>query len=90
MQERLAALRRYQNISQKKMAELIGIDLRTYINKEKGVSQFKADEMFRIAQVLQMQIGDIFLPPDYMKHETDTKTKPKPYSVAGGDMANEN
>lgn len=69
MQEKLAALRRYHNISQKEMADLIGVDLRTYINKENGQSQFKANEMFAIARKFQMPIDEIFLPTNFEKHE---------------------
>lgn len=69
MQEKLAAIRRYHNITQKEMAELIGIDLRTYINKEKGVSQFKANEMFAISRKFQRPIDEIFLPTNFEKHE---------------------
>lgn len=69
MQKKLAALRRYHNLSQKDMAELIGVDLRTYINKETGQSQFKANEMFTIARKFQKPIDDIFLPTNFEKHE---------------------
>jgi DNA-binding XRE family transcriptional regulator len=69
MQEWLAALRRYHNLSQKDMARLIGVDLRTYINKENGRSQFKANEMFVIAQKFQKPIDQIFLPTNFKKHE---------------------
>lgn len=69
MQEKLAALRRYHGLSQKDMADLIGIDVRTYINKENGVSQFKANEMFAISRKFQMPIDEIFLPTNFEKHE---------------------
>lgn len=72
-QTKLAALRRYQNISQKDMAYKLGIELRTYILKEKGESQFKINEMFAIAKILDMEIGEIFLPPDFMNHEVSEK-----------------
>lgn len=69
MQKKLAAWRRYYNISQREMAEKLGIDVRTYINKEEGVSQFKANEMFTIARVLEKDISDIFLPTNFTEHE---------------------
>lgn len=69
MQTKLAALRRYHNYSQKDMADLIGVDLRTYINKENGHSQFKANEMFTIARKFQKPIDEIFLPTNFMNHE---------------------
>jgi DNA-binding XRE family transcriptional regulator len=69
MQTKLRAWRRFYDISQEDMAKQLGIDVRTYINKEHGVTQFKANEMFKIAQILQKDIGDIFLPPPFMEHE---------------------
>lgn len=69
MQEKLAALRRYHNISQKEMADLIGVDVRTYVNKESGRTQFKANEMFAIARRLQLPIDQIFLPANFEKLE---------------------
>lgn len=69
MQKKLIAWRRYHGITQKEMADKLGIDVRTYINKEHGITQFKANEMFLIASVLKKDISDIFLPPDFMEHE---------------------
>jgi len=69
MQEKLIALRRYKGISQKEMAKMLGIDPRTYVNKEHGITQFKANEMFMIARVLQTEIEDIFLPTNFMNRE---------------------
>jgi len=62
MQEKLIAWRRYYGITQKEMAKKLGIDVRTYINKEQGITQFKANEMFLIAKILQKDISEIFLP----------------------------
>lgn len=69
MQYKLEALRRSLKESQEDMAKLINVDVRTYQNKEKGITQFKGDEMFLIAQHFNKKIDDIFLPPDFMKHE---------------------
>lgn len=69
MQYKLEALRRSLKESQEDMAKLINVDVRTYQNKEKGVTQFKGDEMFVIAQHFNKKIDEIFLPPDFMKHE---------------------
>lgn len=71
MQLKLSALRRFENLSQKEMAELIGVDERTYLNKEHGVSQFKANEMFLISRRLNKTIEEIFLPPNFIKREVD-------------------
>ena len=69
MQHKLAALRRYHNYSQKEIADLIGVDVRTYINKENGQSQFKANEMFAIAKLFSKQIDEIFLPTNFENQE---------------------
>lgn len=73
VQKKLIAWRNYHGITQKEMAKSLGIDVRTYINKEKGITQFKANEMFLIAKILQKDISEIFLPPGFMNHE-DKKT----------------
>lgn len=59
----------YNRLTQQNMADLIGVDKRTYVNKEYGVTQFKANEMFLIAQRLGKGIEEIFLPTNFMKHE---------------------
>ena len=69
VQNKLIAWRKYHGITQKEMAEHVGIDVRTYINKENGVTQFKANEMFMIAKKLNKEISELFLPPDFTKHE---------------------
>lgn len=69
MQKKLIAWRNYHGITQKEMAKRLGVDIRTYINKEHGVTQFKANEMFLIAKILQKDISEIFLPPGFMEHE---------------------
>ena len=69
MQKKLIAWRRFYGITQKEMADKLGVDVRTYINKEQGVTQFKADEMFLIANILGKEISEIFLPTNFMKHE---------------------
>lgn len=69
MQRKLISWRKFKNITQKEMARRIGVDVRTYINKEHGVTQFKADEMFVIAKILGKDISEIFLPSDFISHE---------------------
>ena len=68
-QEKLASIRRSQNISQREIAKLIGVATETYNNKELGKTQFKASEMFIIADFFDARIDDIFLPPYFMNHE---------------------
>ena len=69
MQEKLIKIRRSNLESQSTLAKLIGVDLRTYQNKEAGVSQFKSNEMFAIASHYGMKIDDIFVPTNFMNHE---------------------
>lgn len=69
MQKRLAAWRRFHGFTQKEMAAKLGVDPRTYINKERGITQFKADEMFIIAEVLGKNISEIFLPTNFIEDE---------------------
>lgn len=59
----------YNRLTQQDMAELIGVDKRTYVNKEYGVTQFKANEMFLIAQRFGKGIEEIFLPTNFIKRE---------------------
>ncbi|WP_200411456.1 helix-turn-helix transcriptional regulator [Virgibacillus salexigens] len=66
MQCKLAGIRKYNNLTQKDMADLIGVELRTYVNKEKGVSQFKLNEMFIISRKFGKSIEEIFLFENFM------------------------
>ncbi len=57
------------------MADLIGVELRTYINKELGVSQFKLNEMFIISRKFGKRIEEIFLFENFMSHEMGEEDK---------------
>ena len=65
----LRKLRKYHELTHKDMANLLQIDPRTYANKERGISEFKASEMFIIAKRFNKSIEEIFFPDDFMKHE---------------------
>lgn len=73
MQEKLIKIRRSNLETQSTLAKLIGVDLRTYQNKEAGVSQFKSNEMFTIASHYGMKIDDIFVPTNFMNHEAEAE-----------------
>ncbi|MFQ7598188.1 helix-turn-helix transcriptional regulator [Veillonella sp.] len=60
MQYLLDSIRRSKKITQEDMAKLLNIDVRTYQNKEKGVTQFKQNEMFIIAKFFNKKIDEIF------------------------------
>ncbi|ALX50708.1 Cro/Cl family transcriptional regulator [Lentibacillus amyloliquefaciens] len=53
------------------MANLLNIDVRTYINKENGVTQFKMNEMFIISKMFKKPIEEIFLYDDFMLREVE-------------------
>ena len=65
----LESTRRGAGESQKFVAELLHIDIRTYQNKEKGTTQFKQSEMFILARHYNKPIDELFLPPNFEKHE---------------------
>lgn len=69
MQYLLDSIRRSKKITQEDMAKLLNIDVRTYQNKEKGVTQFKQNEMFIIAKFFNKKIDEIFLPTNFENHE---------------------
>ena len=63
MQIYLYKLKKEKGITQKKLAQKLGIFETTYRQKEKGQRAFKSDEMFIIADILEKDIGDIFSDP---------------------------
>lgn len=62
MQEKLLLLRKKKNVSQNKIAELLGISTKTYSFKETGKTEFTMNEMFQIADYFNENIENIFLP----------------------------
>lgn len=60
MQIYLYQLRKEKGITQKELAQKLGISETAYRQKEKGQSTFKSDEMFMIADILEKDIGEIF------------------------------
>ena len=69
MQYLLEAVRRSRKESQGTLAKLINVDVRTYQNKEKGVTQFKQNEMFIIAKHFNRKVDELFLPTNFENHE---------------------
>jgi len=69
MQYLLEAVRRSRKESQGALAKLINVDVRTYQNKEKGVTQFKQNEMFIIAKHFNRKVDELFLPTNFENHE---------------------
>lgn len=60
MQIYLYQLRKEKGITQKELAQKLGISETAYRQKEKGQRAFKSDEMFMIADILEKNIGEIF------------------------------
>lgn len=58
----LIKLRKSKNITQKEMANLLGIHSDTYYLKESGKNDFKLEEIFKIARFFNKRIDEIFLP----------------------------
>jgi hypothetical protein len=69
MQYLLESVRRSRKESQESMAKLINVDVRTYQNKERGVTQFKQNEMFIIAKHFNRKVDELFLPTNFENHE---------------------
>ncbi|PIC88399.1 transcriptional regulator [Sporosarcina sp. P21c] len=64
MQWNLVRLRKEAGLSQEELAKIIGINKTTYSNKERGVHQFQANEMFLLKDYFDKNMDDIFLPTD--------------------------
>lgn len=74
MQSKLLILRKEKNVTQKQMAKLIDVTMKTYSAKERGEYPFDADEMFKISNFFKKNIQDIFLPRTF-QNGNKTKTK---------------
>lgn len=72
-QWKLEELRELQGDTQEDLANLLKINTTTYRRKEKGDADFKASEMFLIAQKYNVGIEDIFLPTEFTKCEQQQK-----------------
>ena len=62
MQIKLYELRKQAGLTQAQMAEKLNISETTYRSKELGQTDFKSTEMFLIADILEKDIHEIFLP----------------------------
>lgn len=67
--QELRKLRKYNEMTYEDMANLLGVDKRTYYNKEMGITQFKANEMFIISRKFNRSVDEIFLTTDFMNQE---------------------
>lgn len=75
MQGKLLVLRKEKGVSQKELAELIGVSTESYRRKENGLNEFKLSEMFKLAKFFDKDIGDIFTEHKYAYSEQKPTTK---------------
>lgn len=75
MQEKLIIVRKQKDLTQKELADLIGISTKQYRLKENGDNKFNGDEMFKIAEFLNMKVDEIFLPTTHQIGELETEEK---------------
>jgi len=73
MQEKLVRLRKVHDVRQKELADYLKISLKTYCNKEKGITQFTSDEMFALSVYFRKSIEDIFLPTTYQNGKLENR-----------------
>lgn len=69
MQEKLILLKEQKNLTNKEMAEMLGITPIQYRKKEKGEVQFKLNEMVKLSEYFGKTMDEIFLPS---KHQNGT------------------
>nr|DAG95434.1 MAG TPA: helix-turn-helix domain protein [Crassvirales sp.] len=62
MQEKLILLKEQNKMTNKKMAEILGITPNQYRKKEKGEVQFKLNEMVNLSEYFGKTMDEIFLP----------------------------
>lgn len=62
VQSNLIGIRKTNQLSQREMADILGITIQSYGAKELGKKQFKCDEMFTLAKYFNLTVEDIFLP----------------------------
>lgn len=77
MQEKLIILRKTENVTQKELANIIGISVKQYSYKELGKSIFNGDEMFKIAHYFNRKVDDIFLPSHHQFGDNKRKKENK-------------
>lgn len=72
MQEKLILLKEQKSLTNKEMAEMLGITPIQYRKKEKGEVQFKLNEMVELSEYFGKTMDEIFLPS---KHQNGALNK---------------
>ena len=65
MQGKLILLMKENNVTNRELANKIGISEKQMGLKLKGETDFKSSEMFKISEIFQKSINEIFLPSMY-------------------------
>lgn len=61
MKNRTKNYRKFLNLTQSEMANLMNMPVRTYQNKENGVSEFTNKEMIRFKEIVQKELDTVTL-----------------------------
>lgn len=75
MQENLLILRTKKKMTKTEVAKYLGMSTKTYSAKEKGEYEFTSDEMFKLRDLFNENLENIFLPRNHQfgdKKEGDT------------------
>lgn len=73
MQEKLLILRTRKNLSKKEIANYLGISPYQYSKKESGKNEFTSSEMFKLRDLFEMNLEDIFLPRNHQNGDKQIK-----------------
>ena len=71
MQKKLILLMKERDVTNKELANILGISEKQISLKIRGDVDFKSTEMFKIADYFKIPIGDIFLPIMYENGTSD-------------------
>ena len=83
MQIYLYQLRKEKGITQKELAQKLGISETAYRQKEKGQSAFTQDEMFFLRSFFDKPLQDIFYQESHQNGNFITKNKKAPDEKSG-------
>jgi len=70
VQDKLIILMKNKGVTQKELAQLIGITPKQFGYKIRGIAKFDGDEMFEISKYFNEKVDDIFLPTTHQNGES--------------------
>jgi len=70
-------MRKERGMNQKDMANVLGISVDAYGKKERGQFIFNIDEMFKIRNLFNKPLEEIFLPRNFSLGEVEEKEEVK-------------